>query len=345
MRGLTDLFIGSRVDNDVVGALRARAHIFIVICSLVLCTLVALFFILAPIENKEALRVVFLALSTLAFLYGASLLATKFTDVAYVSGHFTTLWTTAIILGLIYINGGVPESDVTPLIILPIGMAFCFLGFGAGIIWTFLILGLFGAMSIAWLLGHRFPDLIATQYEGYTQAVIWLTCFIFLGALLSSYEWMASQVLKDRGVGSNHSSNTIEEREDFEIALNKASQRAIYHKEKLLLMTLEVNEVHLENCFNLCTQIVRTSDSVMRTDKNTISIIVERVCSVENTHLLKSTLYHELEKLRIGNDDVVIKNIFSCLFPDEADNTLRLIQSTTPYQLESSILSERRKND
>jgi|GEM_PF-3653629 len=341
MRGLFKLFADFSANNDTLRNLRNQAHITALCVLLLLSTLVSVFYLFSPVHDSSAQRIILLTLCTLAMLYSASLIATKYTDISGATGYFSTLWTGIVFLCLCSVNGGIPYSDASPLILIPVCMSFCFLGLRAGIALNILLILCFAGLGIAALSGTQFPDLVQTQIEELNQMIIWAGCFAFLLSILCAYEWMIVKLLNRRGGSESRLYREyagkkyydIVTREHFENFLHDAEERCIQHEDKLVLCSIHLpagNTDLIAQYMDTIQPLLRNIDTLVRTAEYTISFVLENISSEDSAEQFINTLSLQLVSAQPSSTDEPPKLSYACM-PSPCSNWQELCRSTKPY--------------
>ena len=347
MKGVFKLFADFSANSETLRGLRNKAHINALYTVILICVIVGLFYIFAPIQNTIARNVIVLSTFTLAALYSAALISTKYTDIGGATGYFSTIWTAIIILFLCCVSQGVPYSDASPLIIAPIVMSFCFLGLRGGIILNVLFLCCFTSLGITALSGVVFIDLIDTKLESLSQMIIWGVCLIALISVLFAYEEMLLKLQYRRGgsetdlrqKASDKRQYPIVTREDFEHFLHEAEQRCIQYENSLVLSCIHLPASppdFILKCMQEIQPLLRSVDTLVRTGEYTISITLENMTSEMNAKHFLDCLNQHLIDSEIFSSTQAFKLSYACM-PGPCNSWQDLVRLTKPYYSQTNL--------
>lgn len=340
---LHHVFRSARLNSKILAELRGKLHNAIIPLIIICSACAAIGFLSLPAKNQVAAQIVSLAAFSLFFLYSASYTAVRYTDFPQLSAQFTIAWTCGVVLLLIYFSGGIPTSDASPFIVLPVCMSFCFLGFRGGLFWSCLSLIAFIYLGASWISGNKFPDLIQTDYEQYTQAAVWLLCMILFTCFLSGYEWMVAKSAEHRGTSTLNYTNTILDKDSFYNLLVDAINRADHHEELLLLITINQKEIDSEQLIEKSWQWLRTSDCIIRTSSHTYCLLIERVKHMSSSEFILQTIRSEFSTTNNSSTRFHEAIIHSAVYPDTAASVERMIDITSPYAGDGKFSMRRKK--
>lgn len=329
-------------DSNLLKHFRGRVHLGMLImlnaCLIPLTVYISLSYIFSdkPLEAQPVLVILIVIIS----LYSAAALAIVYTGMTDAVGLFTTAWSALILFSVMAINSGVPESDALPLIVIPIGMGFCFLGYRTGIAVGILCIVFLLTMASLKAKGMSFPDLIHTEIELTIRSYIWLMSFVSLIGTLTCYEWIISRLAHSRGnINKTHPTKALQadafshalvNKDTLSNLLESAVERAQNHNTKLLMIHIHVEGEHREELLNKsytsCHQLIRKIDHIVRLEDSCFYIILENIRNQENAFLFTQTVRNRLQKIRDIN-----WHIDTELFPDQAKSFDSLLRQCAPF--------------
>lgn len=347
MRGLFKLFADFSANSETLRGLRNQSHITALCILIFICLIAGTSYLFFPVHNITSQRIIFVALFTLAGLYGASLIAAKYTDISNTTSYFSTLWTAVILFCLCCLSGGVAYSDASPLLLAPITMAFCFLGLRAGILLSSLFLVFFVGLGSMSLAGFEFPDLLEAKMISLNQMIIWAACFMALISVLFTYEWMLLKLQCRRGGSESDLQQKygdkgqypIVAREHFEHFLHEAEQRCIQYENHLVLCCIHLPAGPPDftlKCIQEIQPLLRSVDTLVRTGEYTISFTLENMANEVNAKHFLGCLSKHLIDSEIFSPTQTFKLSQACM-PGPCNSWQDLVRLTKPYYSQTNL--------
>jgi diguanylate cyclase (GGDEF)-like protein len=194
---LIDAFVPPALRSDTDQLLRAR------ILAAALLTLV--------IQETLVFALLLLEFPTNAILYGGSLTLLEVAGSAALLLHLrrtgayrfcsvaATLLTLALVASGIYVSGGLPESPVTQLLVIPLLMAFFFGGLRWGGYAAVVTLGVAVLLQLLYNTDIRFPQTIGEGAQMHTtRLLISAISFVFITGMAVAYEYVAIRLRRER---------------------------------------------------------------------------------------------------------------------------------------------------
>ena len=160
-------------------------------------SLLPAYFLLPGYPVNAVIASVALSIPAAAFWLYLLLLIKSGRAFAFVA-YSTMVTVCAVLFAGVAITGGPTMSEVHPLLLTPIILAFLLLNKSGGIIWTVIIALIYLAMAAANFAGFDYINLPPEQWRGLLRVTNWLYAFLITAALVLLYENITQRVTLER---------------------------------------------------------------------------------------------------------------------------------------------------
>lgn len=244
---LIDLFVPRSLRGDADQLLRGRILVAVLLTLVVQETLV-----LVVLLTRFPVNAIVYGgtLTVLEILGPAALLLYLRNNGSYqLASIVATLLTLTLISAGIFVSGGLPDSPVTQLLIVPLLMAFFFGGirWGAYAVGTTLATALL--LQLLYRFDIRFPQTVADDQMHTTRLLISAINFVFVFGIAIAYEYTAMGLRRERDREQERYKRLakidpltgLANRRNFDAALNERAQSCRASAESFVLGYLDLD--------------------------------------------------------------------------------------------------------
>ncbi len=212
-----DFFIGESLRYNTDTLFKARLLAGIILSFIVSVISFAPFFVFLPGLPDLAVWSYFIIAIPLLSIWCFLVYLLHQGKAYHVSSHLSILSLLLVLYGGIAITGGPLQTEVHPLLIIPVIAAFLLLGDASGRLWTLAIGVVYFSMLIASYSGVEFINLPADELSGTLRVFNWSYAFITSALLVFIYDLMSRKMMLERD----------EEREKLEHIANVAVENSV----------------------------------------------------------------------------------------------------------------------
>ncbi len=116
------------------------------------------------------------------------------------SSHGFITSSVLMLFGSIAVTGGIEHSDIHPLLMIPVVVAFILTGKKGGLVWFIIIGGIYYSFLAIGYAGYEFINIIPETLQPRLKIIDWTYAFIIVSILIAIYDTLNHQLKLERDI-------------------------------------------------------------------------------------------------------------------------------------------------